>query len=122
VRKLECRVKLSGLLSRHRVLERLGGGDAAATTTAVLFAERAARSASVATSSLGEPAPFLGMVSQPCLGSDQLIPMKINRVRDPKTRLRADRIAFVHFCKFAHFDPAIREKPDKNFPACWTVV
>ena len=63
-------VKLSALLSRHRGFERPGGEDAAATTTAVLFAERAARSASVATSSLGEPAPFSGMVSQPCLGAD----------------------------------------------------
>ena len=48
--------------------------------------------------------------------------MKINRVRDPKTRLRADRIAFMHLGEFARFNPAVLEKPDENFPACWTVV
>ena len=28
----------------------------------------------------------------------------------------------MHFCEFARFNPAILEKPDENFPACWTVV
>lgn len=48
--------------------------------------------------------------------------MKINRVRDPKTRLRADRRAFMHSCEFVGFDPAILQKPDEDFPSCWTVV
>ena len=48
--------------------------------------------------------------------------MKIDRVRDPKTRLRADDIVFMHSCKFARFDPAILEKSDENLPACRTVV
>jgi hypothetical protein len=48
--------------------------------------------------------------------------MKINRVRNPKTCLRTDTIAFMHFCELAGFDPAILQKPDENFPACWTIV
>ena len=28
----------------------------------------------------------------------------------------------MHFCEFVRFNPAILEKPDENFPACWTVV
>jgi hypothetical protein len=28
----------------------------------------------------------------------------------------------MHFCELAGFDPAILQKPDENFPACWTIV
>ena len=62
------------------------------------------------------------MFSQPCPRSGQLIPVKIDRVRDPKTCLRTNRAAFTHLCEFVRFDPAILEKSCENLPACWTVV
>jgi hypothetical protein len=48
--------------------------------------------------------------------------MEINRVRDPKTHLRADRRALMHFCEFARFDSAILEKPKESLPPGRTVV
>jgi hypothetical protein len=107
------------------VLQQTASSSASATGTSPLQQRgrfSRAHSPSMATSSLGEPAPFSHMVSQPCPGSGELIPMKINRVRNPKTCLRTDRIAFMHFCELAGFDPAILQKPDENFPACWTIV
>ena len=64
----------------------------------------------------------LAWFSQPCPRSGQLIPVKIDRVRDPKTCLRTNRAAFIHLCEFVRFDPAILEKSCENLPACWTVV
>ena len=59
-------VQLSPLLSLQTSASSVSAaGGAAAATTAVLFAERAPRSTALATSSLGEPTPFSGMVSQP---------------------------------------------------------
>jgi hypothetical protein len=48
--------------------------------------------------------------------------MKVDRVRNPKTSLRTDRIAFMNLSEFTDLDSAILEKSNENFPACWTVV
>jgi hypothetical protein len=79
-------------------------------------------SALLATSGLGEPTPFSDMISQPHSTSGQLIPVKINRVRDAKTRRRADRTTFMNFLEFVRVNSAILEKSDENFPSCRTVV
>jgi hypothetical protein len=75
-----------------------------------------------APSSLGEPTPFLRMISQPSPGSGELIPMEINRVRDSKTRFGTDGMALMNLSEFAGLDSAILEKSNENFPACGTVV
>jgi hypothetical protein len=76
----------------------------------------------LAAAGLGEATPFLSLVTQPEPSSDQLIPVKVDCIGNPKARLSADGIALLEANQFSEFDSTILQKSDQYPPARHAVV
>ena len=76
----------------------------------------------LAAASLGEAPPFFSLITQPEPSSDQLIPVKVDCIGNPKARLSANAIALLEANQFSEFDSTILQKSDQYPPASHTVV